>query len=247
MRPSARRRGQPEPGRSRPTAAPHLWATAYNPRDRGGRTRAWVCGPDSRTRRLCALPRAWTQDVGERPAAGGHLHLECRSHRAEERMSHRRTVPLLLLYTNTLHWCGCSSAAVITSVSSSMFAGLMSTMSARAVKAGAGRLWWEGPHGGLGHSLSLSLPRAPLLLPLRTLRSLHTDHTDLVTSVRSAGRHPPAQKCHTLPPSNHTRPPEFQKTLLPHLCCEQIEGALEVLTDTVSAHLCSTLCRRGGI
>lgn len=62
----------------------------------------------------------------------GHLHLECLSHRAEERMSHSRMVPLLLLYTNTLHCSGWNSAAVITSVSSSMFTGLMSTMSAGA-------------------------------------------------------------------------------------------------------------------
>lgn len=66
------------------------------------------------------------------PGPSRHLHLECLSHRAEERMSHSRTVPLLLLYTNTLHWCGWNSAAVITSVSSSMFTGLMSTMSGGA-------------------------------------------------------------------------------------------------------------------
>lgn len=59
-------------------------------------------------------------------------HLECLSHRAEERMSHSRMVPLLLLYTNTLHCSGWNSAAVITSVSSSMFTGLMSTMSVGA-------------------------------------------------------------------------------------------------------------------
>lgn len=58
-----------------------------------------------------------------------YLHFECLSQSAAARMSHRRMVPLLLLYTNTLHWCGWHSAAVITSVNSSMLAGLMSTIS----------------------------------------------------------------------------------------------------------------------
>ena len=44
-------------------------------------------------------------------------------------MSHSLIIPLLLLYTNTLHSDGWNSAAVMTSVSSSMLAGLMSTMS----------------------------------------------------------------------------------------------------------------------
>lgn len=58
-----------------------------------------------------------------------YSHLVCLSQSAAVRMSQRRMVPLLLLYTNTLHWFGWHSAAVITSVSSSMLAGLMSTMS----------------------------------------------------------------------------------------------------------------------
>lgn len=55
--------------------------------------------------------------------------LECLSHRAAARMSQSRREPLLLLYTNRLQCSGWNSAAVITSVSSSMLAGLMSTMS----------------------------------------------------------------------------------------------------------------------
>lgn len=53
----------------------------------------------------------------------------CLSQRAEALMSQRRSVPLLLLYTNKWQWWGWNSAAVITSVRSSMFAGLMSTIS----------------------------------------------------------------------------------------------------------------------
>lgn len=44
-------------------------------------------------------------------------------------MSHNRIVPLLLLYTNVLQLLGWNSAAVITSVSSSILAGLISTIS----------------------------------------------------------------------------------------------------------------------
>lgn len=49
-------------------------------------------------------------------------------------MSHSLTVPLLLLYANVLHSMGWNSAAVITSVSSSIFAGLISTISDQTVK-----------------------------------------------------------------------------------------------------------------
>lgn len=58
-----------------------------------------------------------------------YLLFECLSQRAESLMSQRRSVPLLLLYTNRWQWCGWNSAAVITSVRSSILAGLMSTMS----------------------------------------------------------------------------------------------------------------------
>lgn len=58
-----------------------------------------------------------------------NLHLECLSQRADALMSHKRIVPLLLLYTNVLQLFGWNSAAVITSVSSSMLAGLISTIS----------------------------------------------------------------------------------------------------------------------
>mmetsp|Transcript_25851 Transcript_25851/g.62797 ORF Transcript_25851/g.62797 Transcript_25851/m.62797 type:complete len:225 (-) Transcript_25851:333-1007(-) len=50
------------------------------------------------------------------------------SHSAALRMSHSLIVPRLLLYMNRLHDLGWNSADVITSVSSSMLAGLMSTM-----------------------------------------------------------------------------------------------------------------------
>ncbi len=57
------------------------------------------------------------------------LLFACVSQRADWRISHKRIMPLLLLYTNKLHSFGWNSAAVITSVSSSMFAGFMSTIS----------------------------------------------------------------------------------------------------------------------
>lgn len=57
------------------------------------------------------------------------LHLACLSHNACSLISQSLIVPLLLLYTNRLHSCGWNSAAVITSVSSSMLAGFMSTIS----------------------------------------------------------------------------------------------------------------------
>lgn len=128
-------------GQSQPTVAPTRMSlgsrTSWQwPMTDG--TKKATSGPKSGGRRK---PSAFAhtpesgQDLNELFPTGGHLHLECRSHRAEERMSHSRMVPLLLLYTNTLHWCGWNSAAVITSVSSSMFAGLMSTMSGSAVKA----------------------------------------------------------------------------------------------------------------
>mmetsp|Transcript_3567 Transcript_3567/g.12791 ORF Transcript_3567/g.12791 Transcript_3567/m.12791 type:complete len:277 (-) Transcript_3567:530-1360(-) len=55
-------------------------------------------------------------------------NLEWRSHRAASRMSASRIDPFELLYANTLHCVGWNSAAVITSVKSSMLDGLMSTM-----------------------------------------------------------------------------------------------------------------------
>lgn len=51
------------------------------------------------------------------------------SHNADSLISANLIVPLLLLYMNKLHWWGWNSAAVITSVNSSILAGLMSTMS----------------------------------------------------------------------------------------------------------------------
>ena len=74
--------------------------------------------------------------------AAGYSHLVCRSHSADARMSHSRIVPLLLLYTKVLQWWGWNSAAVITSVSSSMLAGLMSTISGTDESR-------RGPRGGV--------------------------------------------------------------------------------------------------
>lgn len=59
----------------------------------------------------------------------GDILLACRSQSAESRMSASLMLLFELEYMKTLHCVGWNSAAVITSVSSSMFAGLMSTMS----------------------------------------------------------------------------------------------------------------------
>ena len=61
-----------------------------------------------------------------------HLHFACLSHKADSRMSASLIVPLELEYMNKLQCRGWNSAAVITSVSSSMFTGLISTMSGPA-------------------------------------------------------------------------------------------------------------------
>ena len=53
----------------------------------------------------------------------------CLSHKAESRMSASLMLLFELLYINKLQCTGWNSAAVMTSVSSSMFTGLMSTMS----------------------------------------------------------------------------------------------------------------------
>lgn len=66
--------------------------------------------------------------------------LVCLSQSAEALMSQRRSVPLLLLYTNRWQWWGWNSAAVITSVRSSMFAGLMSTICEKKLRVEP----WEG-------------------------------------------------------------------------------------------------------
>lgn len=60
--------------------------------------------------------------------------LVCLSQSAEALMSQRRSVPLLLLYTNRWQWWGWNSADVITSVRSSMLAGLMSTISEKKLR-----------------------------------------------------------------------------------------------------------------
>ena len=63
---------------------------------------------------------------------GEDARLACRSQRAESRMSASLMVPLELEYINRLQCIGWNSAAVMTSVSSSMFTGLMSTISAKS-------------------------------------------------------------------------------------------------------------------
>lgn len=54
--------------------------------------------------------------------------LACLSHNAAARMSANLMVPFDELYMNRLQWLGWNSALVMTSVNSSMFVGLMSTM-----------------------------------------------------------------------------------------------------------------------
>ena len=57
-----------------------------------------------------------------------NIRLECSSHNARWRISANLMVPFELAYINQLQLVGWNSAAVITSVSSSMLAGLISTM-----------------------------------------------------------------------------------------------------------------------
>lgn len=70
-------------------------------------------------------------------SSGGDARLACRSQRAESRMSASLMVPLELEYINKLQCMGWNSAAVMTSVSSSMFTGLMSTISAKSCTSGS--------------------------------------------------------------------------------------------------------------
>lgn len=56
------------------------------------------------------------------------LRLACWSHKALSLISASLIVPLELAYMNQLQLCGWNSAAVMTSVSSSIFAGFISTM-----------------------------------------------------------------------------------------------------------------------
>lgn len=62
-------------------------------------------------------------------------HFAWLSHNAASRMSASLIVPFELEYMNRLHWMGWNSAAVMTSVNSSMLTGLMSTMSAKLAHA----------------------------------------------------------------------------------------------------------------
>lgn len=58
-----------------------------------------------------------------------YLLFACRSHNAESRMSASLMLLFELEYMKRLHCVGWNSAAVMTSVSSSILTGLMSTMS----------------------------------------------------------------------------------------------------------------------
>jgi hypothetical protein len=62
------------------------------------------------------------------------VRFACRSHNAEFRMSASLILLFELEYMKTLHCVGWNSAAVMTSVSSSMLAGLISTMSVSNVR-----------------------------------------------------------------------------------------------------------------
>lgn len=57
------------------------------------------------------------------------VHFACRSHNAESRISASFIFDLELEYMNRLQWFGWNSVAVMTSVSSSILTGLMSTIS----------------------------------------------------------------------------------------------------------------------
>ena len=59
----------------------------------------------------------------------GYEHFACLSHSAASRISASLMLLFELEYMNRLQCCGWNSVAVMTSVSSSMFTGLMSTMS----------------------------------------------------------------------------------------------------------------------
>jgi len=59
----------------------------------------------------------------------GDTHFVCRSHSAASRMSASLILLFELEYMKRLQCCGWNSAAVITSVNSSIFTGLISTIS----------------------------------------------------------------------------------------------------------------------
>lgn len=67
---------------------------------------------------------------------GKSVPFECLSHRAEERISPSLMLPRDVLYMNVWLAVGWKDAVVITSVSSSMFVGLISTKSARTGTGG---------------------------------------------------------------------------------------------------------------
>lgn len=110
----------------------HFDLSVYSPITRGA---WWSWMPkhakkmDIRIRHFQLFGPLWRDEMGMRVSRQVGSHLECLSHSAASLMSQSRRVPLLLLYTKRLQWWGWNSAAVITSVRSSMLAGLMSTMS----------------------------------------------------------------------------------------------------------------------
>lgn len=78
--------------------------------------------------------------------------LAYRSHSAASRMSANRMAPRLLLYIIMLQWWGWKAALVITSLSSSMLVGLMSTTSVYRHGSGLERVFYGdmGWRGGMG-------------------------------------------------------------------------------------------------
>ena len=68
------------------------------------------------------------QSCGHHNNVKGDIRFECSSHNARWRISANLIVPFELAYMNQLQLVGWNSAAVMTSVSSSMLAGLISTM-----------------------------------------------------------------------------------------------------------------------
>lgn len=65
------------------------------------------------------------------------IHFACLSQRADSRISASLMFDFELEYMKTLHCCGWNSAEVITSVSSSIFTGLISTMSVEDISLGS--------------------------------------------------------------------------------------------------------------
>ena len=103
----------------------------------GTRTKAGQCSVEKRGEERRgeegegAVKQSAVQVQYEQSGEEHSVRLTCLSQSAWTRMSQRRTVPLEEANANMPQHDGWNSAAVITSVRSSMFGGFMSTMSAR--------------------------------------------------------------------------------------------------------------------